>query len=105
MTLQQVARVFESDGFHNAAQYIVLLELAYHADRRGIVRFSQAEIAAHAGMSLRTVARWVAHFTEMGLLERLGHGRYKLDMEPFDWPEGVTPLLRVPDPPVPVRME
>lgn len=103
MGIQHAAKVFEADGFNSAAQRLVLLELAYRADRKGVVRYSQSEIAAISTLARPTVARWFRHFEEVGILLRLGHGRYRLSLDVFDGTGDIerlmTPLKDMPGAP------
>lgn len=57
---------------------LVLLEAELHADRGGVLRMSQSELATHAGVSPRMVAKAFAALQARGLLSRQGHGRYKV---------------------------
>lgn len=101
MTLQHVARVFDAPGWRSPTQKLVLLEVAYAADRKGIVRKTQSEIAIDTGMSRRTVASWFKEFEEAGIIVKQGHGRYLFFQEAFY--EGFEELLRAPSQPLPVQ--
>jgi hypothetical protein len=91
MGIQHATKVFDAAGFSSAAQRLVLLELAYRADRKGVVRYSQSEIAEASTLARRTVATWFDRFEAIGLLQRLGHGRYQLDLEMLDLPNIFEP--------------
>lgn len=84
LTVNHMAKILELSGFHSAAQKLVLIEISYRADRKGIIRYSQSEIAAATTLARPTVATWFAAFEESGLLKRLGHGRYQLNMSLID---------------------
>lgn len=52
--------------------------LAYAADRKGIIRMSQVELAADMCVSVKTVARGMDALCDLEVVTRLGHGRYGL---------------------------
>jgi DNA-binding IclR family transcriptional regulator len=62
---------------------LVALELAYHAERGGIIRMGQTELAGHTGLSRRTVNNIFRDFEAMGLIEKVAYGRYRLTPENF----------------------
>lgn len=95
MTVQHAVKVFDQTGFETGTQKLVLLELAYRADRKGIVRYSQSEIAESTALARRTVANQFAFFETVGLIERLGHGRYQLNADLLDAPRIFEPLLKL----------
>mgnify|MGYP001570351661 CR=1 FL=1 len=76
--IMDAAKVFEAEGFASPAQRLVLLELTYRADRRGIIRYTQSEIASASALSRPTVSRWLSEFSECGIIDNVGHGRYRL---------------------------
>jgi len=64
--------------FGSFTQRYLFLEAAYNADRKGIVRLSQSEIASLTLCSPRTVAKEFKSLAAGGLLKKLGHGRYQI---------------------------
>lgn len=63
--------------FDSASQHHLFLMLVYYADRKkAIVRVNQTELAQRTFLSRATVAREIGRLQEIGLLQRLGHGRY-----------------------------
>lgn len=80
MGLNLLPWILETEGL-DLSERMVLIEYAYHADRKGIVRHTQSDIASIAGLSRRTVARQVEWLTGNGILKRIGHGRYQLNRQ------------------------
>jgi hypothetical protein len=78
MALKNLPDVFDFTEFEDPSQRHVCLELYYRADRRGVIRATQTEIAADCRLSRSTVAKTLARLLELGLLDYLGHGRYGL---------------------------
>jgi len=68
--------------FDTATQRAIFLELAYRADRKGVVRMPQSELAEITLWSLATIKREMGRLREIGLVEQLGHGRYGLVFQP-----------------------
>jgi len=99
MTTTHLLKVMDvEEGFwQTAAAKLTLIELAYRADRKGIVRRSQSEMATANAMSRATLIRWLQAFEGYGLLERIGHGRYRLNISLLDELED----LLIPDSPQP----
>lgn len=64
--------------WQSVSERMVFLEAAYRADNHGIVRATQEEIAAEAGLSRRTVGNAFRSLVESHFLHHLGHGRYGL---------------------------
>lgn len=86
MGLRHLADVMAmEETFDSAAQRMVYLELAFWADRRGIIRISQVEIASRCLLAPRTVVAQVQALEAVGLIKRLEHGRYAFHFPP---PEG-----------------
>lgn len=78
MTLPMAAKVFECNGPENASVRAVLLEMAYRADGRGVVRISQTEIAALTRLSRKTVAAaYDVLNVAYEVIERQHQGRYQ----------------------------
>ena len=82
MGMGHVKDVLESevDWPSPTAKYAAIW-LAYHADRRGIIRASQVELATGMLVNPKTVSRVVDDLCDSGFLVRLGHGRYGLRNE------------------------
>ena len=83
MTVQHAVAALETEGYETPAQKALLVEIAYRADRHGVVRRSQSEVATACGVSRATAARYFAEFTDSGILDRDGHGRYRLARDAF----------------------
>ena len=64
--------------FDNATQRWLFLESAWAADKRGVLRMPQTELAGITLCSPRTIAREFVKLQGRGFLERLGHGRYQV---------------------------
>lgn len=89
MTVQHAIRIFEAEQIDcPPALHLLLLTLAYRADRRGVIRHSQVEIAGHLSLTRRTVALHVAALVEAGLLAQERRGRYRLELSA--WAEETT---------------
>ena len=74
-----IANAMDADvGWNTPSEKLVALIMAFHADRKGIVRLSQSEIADSAILSRQRVATLIEDLCEMELFVRLGHGRYGL---------------------------
>lgn len=74
----------------------VAVQIAYEADRHGVCRASQGEIAAAVGTSRRSVARALVQLEGDGLVIREGHGRYVLCPE-WRGRAGTGPQHQQPD--------
>lgn len=79
--LKHLEPVFDVDAWQSPVQKIVLLELAFQADKKGVIRMPQTELAERCGVTRRTLATWVNAFCETGLVSRHGHGRYQLNTD------------------------
>jgi len=96
MTIRHAVTVFDATGGRKASDRLVLLEAAYRADKRGIVRASQSEIAEITSLSRRTVADAFAQFEEACVMRREGHGRYKLDLSALEGEDGpIIPVAKM----------
>ena len=69
-------------SFDTATQRFIYLELCYEADRTGVVRYSQPEIAHMMLLSTPTISNQLARLSEMGLLLHEKHGRYRVMINP-----------------------
>lgn len=78
MGLKHAALVFDTQT-SGSSQRLCLLELAFHADRHGVIRMTQTELADVTGLNRRTVAACYTQLEEASILTRLGHGRYRLN--------------------------
>ena len=78
MTVQMVVKALEAEGRLTAAQRLVLYQLAFRADRKGIVRASQADIAALTGLSRQTAASAYLELKAADIIEKEnGSSRYR----------------------------
>lgn len=82
MGTTQLLRVLEVDGM-KPSERLVLTELAYRADRKGVIRESQGTIAEYTGLSRSTVGREMDLQVANLVLVKQGHGRYRLN--PAAW--------------------
>ena len=73
-----VRDILEADGvdWGSASQKLVAVLMAYAADRKGICRQTQGEIAAKAVLSIRRVSDLIDSLCDLEVMARLGHGRY-----------------------------
>ena len=83
MGLNLTPLVFETEGL-GASEKLVLLQCAYQADRKGVIRASQADIAALTGLSRRTVSEQMGFFNDTFVLKRIGYGRYQVIRDHLD---------------------
>lgn len=81
MTTQHHARLIDMNLFTKPNERYLLLEMAVRADRKGICRMSQSELAATTHLSLATVKRIMSLYIDMKFIKRLGHGRYYITPE------------------------
>ena len=65
-------------SFSSPAERSIFLQISYWGDKKGTIRMSQREIANETLYSLATVKRIFDQFQDEGLIERMGHGRYRL---------------------------
>ena len=84
--------VLESEGWTHPAPLALLVKLAYYADKKGVIRLTQGEMSEQCGMSRKAITLWLNAIAECGLVERTGHGRYRICEEPFNDPEGLAGL-------------
>ncbi len=79
MGIGHVKEIMEAeDQYWSAAEHHVALVAAYHADRKGVVRVSQVELAEATRLSPKTVSRAMEMLCDLGVFVKLGHGRYGL---------------------------
>jgi hypothetical protein len=93
MGLALAGQIFESSEWREPTQRLVLLEAAYRADKKGIIRATQSEIANQTGLSRRTVGRWFQVLEELAVLTRLTYGRFKFSDQSS---EVIDELLKPP---------
>jgi len=78
MALKHLPDLLDFAEFEDANQMLVCVMLYYRADRRGLIRGSQNDVAEDCHLSLRTVTRVMRRLLELGQLVYFGHGRYAL---------------------------
>lgn len=79
MGLNHTREIFTSSlTWRTPTHKLVALVMAYSADRRGIVRLTQQEVAGEVGVSRQRIAAVIDDLCELQVLVRLGHGRYGL---------------------------
>lgn len=73
---------------------LVSVVVAFAADKRGICRSTQDEVAQEVGVSPRQVANAIDEMCEAHVLVRLGHGRYgvRYGLGPGDLSEQGPPV-------------
>lgn len=79
--IKHLGPVMDVDAWQSPVQKIVLVELAFQADKKGVIRMSQTELSERCGITRRTLATWINAFCETGLVSRDGHGRYRLNID------------------------
>lgn len=83
MTITQAGKVLDSEGGPPTLR-LLLIELSYLADRRGVVRHSQTEIAGRCGISRQQVAKYMRAMVETGAMKLERRGRYMFSEVFFD---------------------
>ena len=79
MAVKHLVKAFEDEGyFDTASQRHLFLEVVYWADRKGVIRVTQGDLSARTRMSPRLVSKEMLRLQEVGVLAKLGHGRYGL---------------------------
>lgn len=92
MGISHIGTAFDLDWhFDTATQRFIWLQVVYLADRRGMVRFTQAEIAERCLLSRATVARELLRLQEIGLLQNVRHGRWAIRFPVQDGKQAGTP--------------
>ncbi|MDA1189864.1 MAG: hypothetical protein O2854_09370 [Chloroflexi bacterium] len=77
MAIGHIKDIMEASvAWDSAAHKLTALVMAYSADRKGVIRLTQQEIAEEVMLSRRRVADLIDDLCEKGVLARLGHGRY-----------------------------
>lgn len=84
VAVRHLPTAFDMEGFGLGVDRHVYLEMAFWADKRGLVRVSQQELAERCVISRATVARSLAALTQLGFIKKVGHGRYALILERDD---------------------
>jgi len=67
-------------GIETAAERALFLDACYLADYKGVLRMSQVELSQQTLWSLATVKRLFIRLEEEGLLVKIAHGRYQVNM-------------------------
>ena len=96
MGLGHVKDILEADiEWASPSQKLVAVVMSYAADRKGICRLTQSELAAQTALSLRRVSDLIDGLCELAVMVRLGHGRYGIRFglpenlqQPFPHPKG-----------------
>jgi len=75
-------REINTGEFDSSTQRFIMIELAHLADNAGLLRHSQAEIAALTILSRVTIANETKKLEEKGFIERKGYGQYRITVKP-----------------------
>lgn len=104
MTSGHHRQVIESEemAFDGQLQRSLMLEIAYRVDSRGVLRFTQSEIADVMLVSRPTVAREMAKLVDKGYLTHVRPGRYAI---PFPQQHQDSPTAKAKDAPTIVEVE
>lgn len=81
---------------------LLAVTMAYYADKKGIVRLTQDELAEAVVLGRRRVSTLIDDLCDLGIIKRLGHGRYgmrfglpkKDEDETLPSPKGATAELK-----------
>ncbi len=98
MTVQHYLAALDEDCFASSTVRYAALEVASRADRKGVVRMTQAEFAEVLLLSLPTVKRCFKALEGTGTLRRMGHGRYQYTGVVNDVVTDKPPVHTVPAP-------
>jgi hypothetical protein len=80
------------------ARKLLALVMAFSADRRGIIRLTQSELASETLLSRQRVSDLIDDLCGLGVIARLGHGRYGLR---YGLPKDGVEHRQVDDLPIP----
>ena len=67
-----------AERFNNTNERTVYLEMMYWADKRGVIRRTQQDIAEDTLMHRVTVSNAIRALTDKGLIRKVRHGRYAI---------------------------
>ena len=83
MTVQHLTKASEAENFIGVSERCVLLDCAYYADRRGVVRTTLQEIAVRSATTRKTVERAMAELVRIEILTHERRGLYRLNLNAF----------------------
>lgn len=85
MTTLHVLKVLAAqEGWHAPTERVVLVQVAYRANKRGYITCTQTDIARVCRVSRQTVSHYFDQLRAVGIIERIAHGRYRLLVESLD---------------------
>lgn len=92
--VKTIMQALEQDTieWQTPSQKFVSILMAYHADRKGVVRLSQVELGDLASLSRQRISTIVDELCDLNIFVRLGHGRYGLRNETLA--NNLTPNLK-----------
>lgn len=67
-----------TERFSNTNERTVYLEMMYWADKRGVIRRTQQDMAEDTLMHRVTVSNAIRALTDKGLIRKVRHGRYAI---------------------------
>jgi hypothetical protein len=76
--IKHLPDIIEYEGFESSAQRHLCIEAYYRADKKGVIRMTQGELAEVCLMSPRAVAGHIPRLCELGLLAWVRRGRYAI---------------------------
>jgi len=79
MGANHVGEIFDASlSWEGPSHKLLAVTMAFYADRRGVVRLTQDELANATVLSRRRIATLIDDLQALGVVKRLGHGRYGL---------------------------
>lgn len=104
MGVQHTKDIFETTiDWQTPTHKLLALVMAYNADRKGVIRLTQGEVAEEVGVSRQRVSTLLDDLCDLEVLKRLGHGRYGIrwglpkdedEREPLPSPKGAQTELK-----------
>ncbi len=91
----------EAERFNNSSERTVYLHMMWWADRKGVIRRSQRDIAEDTLLHRITVAKSLQALTSRGLLRKIRQGRYAIpgsshsDSDHAEPPELLASILKL----------
>jgi hypothetical protein len=77
VTVQMAIKVLDAEGQLTPAERLVLIQLAYRADRKGVVRISQTDLVPLTGLNRKTINGAYVLLMAVDILEREHQGRFR----------------------------
>ena len=76
--LKHLPDILDKEDFESVSQRDICIEMYYMADRKGVVRATQDDIAEVCRLSRVSVSKHITRLCELGLLTWVRRGRYAI---------------------------